>query len=151
MSEHKAQVVWKRKTPTFDYESYNREHVVHYNDEVAVKSSAAAAFKGDPGCVDPEQTLTAAIASCHMLTFLAVASKKRYVVDSYEDEAVGIMENNEDGVLVVARAILRPQAKFSGAKVPSMEELKALHESAHKHCIVANSVKTKVEVIPSIG
>ena len=146
MSEHKAQIIWKRKTPGFDYESYNREHVVHYNDQIAVKASAAAAFKGDPDCVDPEQALTGAIASCHMLTFLAVASKKRYVVDSYEDEAVGIMENNEDGVLVVARAILHPRVTFSGAKVPSAEDLKALHESAHKHCIVANSVKTKVEI-----
>ena len=148
MSEHKAQLSWKRKTESFDYEKYNREHLIIFNDKTTIKASAAAEFKGDPDCVDPEQGLTAALSSCHMLTFLAIASKKRYIVDSYEDEVVGFLEKNEAGIWGVTRVILQPKIRFSGDKVPSQEELKGLHESAHKHCIIANSVLTKVNIKP---
>ncbi len=34
----------------------------------------------------------ASLASCHMLTFLSIACKQKFVLDSYEDEAVGHME-----------------------------------------------------------
>lgn len=146
MSEHKAQVIWGRKTESFDYDSYNREHLLIFNENVKVRASAAAGFKGDVGCVDPEQGLTGALASCHMLTFLAIASKKNYIVDSYQDAAVGFMEKNEAGDLIVSRVVLSPQVKFSGNKIPSAQELQGLHENAHKHCIIANSVLTKVEI-----
>lgn len=146
MSEHKAQVIWGRTTESFDYDSYNREHLLIFNANIKIRASAALGFKGDADCVDPEQGLTGALASCHMLTFLAIASKKRYRVDSYRDAAVGYMEKNEAGALVVARVVLSPQVKFSGDKVPSAEELRGLHESAHKNCIIANSVLTRVEI-----
>lgn len=148
MSEHKAQLSWKRKTESFDYENYNRDHLIQFNDKQNLRASAALGFKGDPECVDPEQGLTAAIASCHMLTFLAIASRKRYTVDSYDDNAVGFMEKNESDMLIVSRVVLSPKVQFSGDKIPSQEDLKGLHESAHKHCIIANSVLTKVEINP---
>jgi organic hydroperoxide reductase OsmC/OhrA len=146
MSEHKAQLNWKRKTESFDYEKYNRDHSIAFNAKTVIKASAAGELKGDPDNVDPEQGLTAALSSCHMLTFLAIASRKRYIIDSYEDEAVGFLEKNEAGVLCVARVILQPKTKFSGDKIPSEEELHALHESAHKYCIIANSVSSKIEI-----
>ncbi|MBN1869778.1 MAG: OsmC family protein [Candidatus Omnitrophica bacterium] len=146
MSEHKADVKWERRTNDFNYDSYNRGHSIIFNDEISIQGSAAAEFKGDPHCANPEQVLTAALSSCHLLTFLAIAAKKRYTVEEYHDEAIGFLEKGEEGRLVVSRAVLQPRAKFSGGKIPSKEELEKLHDSAHKHCAIANSVTTKVEI-----
>jgi organic hydroperoxide reductase OsmC/OhrA len=88
----------------------------------------------------------AALSSCHMLTFLAIASKKGFVVDDYRDEAVGVLEKNAEGRLAVTRVTLRPRIGFSGDRVPSVEEIERMHESAHRGCFIANSVRTEVTV-----
>ena len=146
MSEHKATIEWKRETDNFDYDHYNRRHKIIFNENIVLKASAAEGFKGDPKHVDPEQALVASISSCHMLTFLAISSKKGYIVDEYQDQAVGIMEKDQDGYFIVARATLSPDVRFSGSKIPSAEEINKLHTSAHKYCVIANSVKTVVTV-----
>jgi organic hydroperoxide reductase OsmC/OhrA len=81
-----------------------------------------------------------------MLTFLAVAARKQFVVDSYHDDATGILEKNAEGKLAVTRVTLRPKITFSGEKKPTAEELKILHDQAHRGCFIANSVTTKVTV-----
>jgi organic hydroperoxide reductase OsmC/OhrA len=83
-----------------------------------------------------------------MLTFLAVAARKRLVVDSYEDDASGVMEKNDDGKLAVTRVVLRPRVVFGGERSPSGEELERMHEVAHRECFIANSVKTEVALEP---
>jgi len=94
--------------------------------------------------VDPEEALVAATSSCHMLWFLSLAAKRGFVVDSYVDEAFGVMEKNETGKLAITRITLRPNIQFSGDKVPSAEELKSLHHTAHEECFIANSLKSEV-------
>ena len=91
----------------------------------------------------------AALSSCHMLTFLYVAQKGGYVVDSYADDAVGVMTKNARGKLFVSKISLRPRIAFSGAKQPSAAELADLHHHAHEECYIANSVLTEVVVEPS--
>ncbi|HLF18396.1 MAG TPA: OsmC family protein [Candidatus Omnitrophota bacterium] len=146
MSEHKATIDWKKSTQSFDYETYNREHTWQFDNKVKIDASAAPEYKGKTTHIDPEEALVAAAAGCHMLTFLAIASKKRLVVESYHDEAVGFLEQNEDGQLAVTRIHLHPRISFSGDKKPSQEELQLLHEKAHLHCFIANSIKAHVEV-----
>jgi organic hydroperoxide reductase OsmC/OhrA len=94
--------------------------------------------------VDPEEALVAATSSCHMLWFLSLAAKRGFVVDSYVDEAFGVMEKNQTGKLAITRITLRPDIQFSGDKVPSAEELKSLHHTAHEECFIANSLKSEV-------
>ena len=91
----------------------------------------------------------AALASCHMLTFLALAAGRRFVVDSYSDEAIGFMEKNEKGKLAITRVTLRPKIAFGGEKLPSQEQISKLHELAHEGCFIANSVLTAVAVEPA--
>src|SRR5574337_425774 len=148
MSEHSVTVKWRRTSASFDYESYNRDHSWSFDAGVQVRGSAAPAFRGDPDCVDPEEAYVAALSSCHMLTFLAVASRKRLIVDAYEDNATGFMEKNVHGKLAVTRVVLRPRIRFGGPVVPSRDELTKLHEQAHQGCIIANSVLTTVTVEP---
>jgi len=146
MSEHKATVEWKRGNDIFSYESYSRDHVVRYDNGIQMPGSAAPAFRGNPARVDPESALVAALSSCHMLTFLAIAAKKQLVVDTYCDQAVGFLEKNAKGKLAVTRVILRPKVTFGGTAPPTAEQLGALHERAHAECFIANSVMTEVTV-----
>ena len=146
MSEHKATIEWKRETENSSYESYSRDHVITFDGGVRVPASAAPAYRGNPAHVDPESALVGALSSCHMLTFLAIACKKQFVVDSYRDQAVGFLEKNAKGKLAVTRVVLRPKIIFGGTTLPTPEQLTALHERAHAECFIANSVLTEVTV-----
>ena len=77
MLEHKAKIIWTRTTPDFVYETYNREHHLEFAGGQVVKASAAPEYHGSANCMDPEKALVAAAASCHMLTFLALAARKK--------------------------------------------------------------------------
>ena len=88
----------------------------------------------------------AAIASCHMLTFLWLASKQGFQVDRYDDEAVGMMTKNDSGVPWVSRVSLRPRILWGGEKRPTADDIEHLHHAAHEQCFIANSVKTEIVV-----
>lgn len=146
MSEHKVALEWKRDTEGFSYESYSRDHVLVFEGGARIPASAAPAYRGNRAHVNPEEGLVAALSSCHMLTFLAVAAKKQFVVDQYSDQAVGFLEKNQKGKLAITRVILRPRVTFGGPTPPTPEQITSLHERAHSECFVANSVLTEVTV-----
>ncbi|MBV9329941.1 MAG: OsmC family protein [Alphaproteobacteria bacterium] len=147
MSEHHAGVAWTRTTPTFTYESYDRSHEIRYKDgAVIVGGSAAPAFKGDGTRIDPEEQFVASLSACHMLSFLAIAARKRLTVDSYRDEAIGVLEKGGRGRLQITRVILRPVVQFSDRIEPDV--LARMHHLAHEECFIANSVTTEVSVEP---
>ena len=146
MSVHKVTLEWKRESEKFSYESYNRDHVLVFEGGAQVPASAAPAYRGNPAHVNPEEGLVAALSSCHMLTFLAIAAKKRFVVDRYSDQAVGFLEKNQKGKLAITRVILHPRVAFGGTTLPTPEQIAALHEGAHSECFIANSVTTEVTV-----
>ena len=146
MSEHKVGLEWKRESERFTYDAYNRDHVLTFEGGASVRASAAPAYRGNPALVNPEDALVAALSSCHMLTFLAVAAKKRFIVDRYTDHAVGVLEKNPNGKVAVTRVVLHPRIEFSGPTLPTPKELAELHEQAHGGCFIANSVTTEVTV-----
>jgi len=145
VSEHHAQVAWQRGDAEFDYAAYPREHSWTFDHGINVSASAAPEYRGKAGYVDPEQAFVAALASCHMLSFLAIAARRRLVVNDYRDSAVGILEKNAQGKLALTHVDLRPQVIFDGPP-PTATELTQLHEWAHQECFIANSVLTKVNV-----
>ena len=97
MSQHVVDVSWSRGEPEFTYQSYSRDHTWTFDGGDTVTASANPAYLGSEAAVDPEEAFVAALASCHMLTFLAIAAKKRFVVNTYDDHAVGVMAKNEAG------------------------------------------------------
>ena len=144
MSEHRATVEWQR-SGDFRYESYSRAHTLEF-EGIRVPGNAApgnipATLEPRPG-VDPEQAFVAALSSCHMLWFLHLACREKWIVERYVDTAVGVLEKTW-----VSRVTLRPKVTFSGS-APSAEELHALHHAAHEKCYIANSVKTEVRIEP---
>ncbi len=145
MSVHKAKIEWQLESDSFQYAEYNRNHVWRF-EEAVVEASAAPGFLGDAARVDPEEALVASLSSCHMLTFLALASKKGYQVERYVDEASGVLAKNENGKLAVTRVTLRPVVTFGGERQPDAAALDKMHERSHKECFIANSVLTEVVV-----
>ncbi|WP_325894435.1 OsmC family protein [Grimontia sp. NTOU-MAR1] len=96
--------------------------------------------------IDPEEAFIAAISSCHMMTFLTVAEKQRFTVDSYTDEAIGTLGELENGRTAVTDVVLKPKIVFCGDNQPTSELVAKMHKLAHKHCFIANSVTTKITV-----
>jgi len=144
MAEHHIKLTWEKGDVPFTYNDYPRNHAIAFkNGQESVTASASPAYKGDAGKPDPEDLLVAALSSCHMLSFLAIAAKKKLTVNSYEDDAVGFLEN-DGGKLSIARVILRPKVTID----TDAETLAHIHHLAHEACFIANSVKTQVSVEP---
>src|SRR5262249_36477890 len=148
MSEHKITLTWHRGDKPFEYQKYSRDHTWKFEGGHEMQASAAPAYLGNPKLVDPEEAFVASLSSCHMLTFLAIACKKKFVLDEYSDDAVGVMEKNAEGRLAITRVTLRQRLKFSGDKQPTPQEIDELNHGAHEQCFIANSVKTEVKVEP---
>jgi organic hydroperoxide reductase OsmC/OhrA len=152
MSEHRALIRWKRAGPDFLKGQYSREHTWTFDGGVTVPASPSPSVVpapySNPAHVDPEEAFVAAISSCHMLTYLFVAQRQGFQVDSYDDEAVGIMTKNDQGVPWVSSVTLSPKISYGGAKLPSPTDQERLHHQAHAQCFIANSVKTEVTVRP---
>jgi len=146
MSEHIAELSWKRDSETFGYKDYSRNHSWRFDAGVEIKGSAAQAYLGDPSGVDPEEAFTASLSSCHLLTFLAIASRMKLTLDAYEDRAVGHMEKNEQGKMAITRVDLHPRVTFAPGVEVDKETLDRMHHEAHEHCFIANSVKTEIVV-----
>ena len=150
MSEHHACIHWHREQAKFIDNKYSREHTWKFDGGAEVLASASPqvvpAPYVNPAGVDPEEAFVAALSSCHMLWFLAIAAKKGFVVESYTDQAVGNLGPNEQGKLSITEVRLHPQIVFGGDTSPSDQQLKEMHEEAHHSCFLANSVKAAVIV-----
>jgi len=149
MTEHHARVHWKRTSVDFTYDTYNRAHEMAFKDgAIVLAASSAPEFKGEPDRANPEEAYVAALSSCHMLTFLAICARKKLTVDSYEDDAVGVLERAPSGKLWMARVTLRPLVKFGAGVAVDAVQLGDLHHKSHENCFIANSVTTNVTVEP---
>lgn len=149
MSEHRATIRWQNSGTTLDYDHFSRDHQwVVKEGRLTVPASSAPAYKGNPDVMDPEDALVAALASCHMLTFLAIAARRRLVVLEYSDAAQGWLEPNAEGQLAVTRVELRPVVRFAPGTDLSAGDYGKLHEKAHRGCFIANSVKATVTCLP---
>lgn len=146
MTEHRASISWHRDTDEFDYDTFSRNHLWNLDTGAQIEASSAPEYNGTAGRVDPEKALVAAMASCHMLTFLAIAARRKLPVATYEDSAVGYLEKNLDGKLAVTRATLSPKVTFDPGTEISDEELERLHDTAHRNCFIANSVRAEITV-----
>jgi organic hydroperoxide reductase OsmC/OhrA len=152
MAEHKQHHYtvtcrWDGSTGT-GYEVYTRDHAVTAPPaQTQLKMSSDPAFRGDPTRLNPEQLLVMAASSCQLLSFLAVAARKRLDVVEYEDRAEGFMPE-DDKPIRITRIVLRPRIVVKGA-VDEAAIRKAV-ELGHEQCFIANSLKTEVRVEPEI-
>jgi organic hydroperoxide reductase OsmC/OhrA len=151
MSTYTATIRWTRKDGgDFAKGQYSRAHEWAFDGGLTVPASPSPhivpAPWNDPNGVDPEEAFVASLSSCHMLFFVDFARRAGFVVDSYTDEAEGVLEKRADGKMAMTRVTLRPRVAFSGEKQPSDAEIADLHHRAHDACFIANSVTTEVTV-----
>ena len=150
MSEYKVDISWENSSGEMDYDRYDRNHSWRFSGGVTLTGSAAPEFNGDSSRVDPEAALVASLSSCHMLTFLALAARRRLVVAAYCDTAVGYLEPLPSGHLAMTRVKLKPKVTFAAGTDISPDQFKKLHDRAHEECFIANSVKTDITVDATI-
>lgn len=150
MSIYTAKISWKSDSPeTFANNRYTRGHTWAFDGGIEVPASSSPhvvprfAVKA---AVDPEEALVASAASCHMLTFLYIAATRKFRIDSYEDNAEGLIEKLEDGRQWMSKITLRPRIEWAGEALPSQSEIDEMHHEAHRQCYIANSLKTDVVV-----
>ena len=150
MSTYTAKITWKADTPdTFVKGRYTRGHTWMFDGGTVVPASSSLHAVKVPfsveEAVDPEEALVAAASSCHMLSFLWVASQKGFTAESYEDDAIGEMTTNHQGGQWVSKITLNPTIVWIG-DAPSNEQLASMHHEAHQLCYIANSIKSEVVV-----
>jgi organic hydroperoxide reductase OsmC/OhrA len=154
MPEHLVTISWQRDDAVFSDNRYSRSHLWQFDGGARVLASASPHIVpiplSDPANVDPEEAFIAAISSCHMLWFLSIACKRGFVVESYSDNAVGILTKNNEGKLTVTRVKLRPQVIFAGPNLPDESKFREMHEDAHRECFIANSVRSEVACDPTM-
>jgi len=152
MSEYIAVIEWNRNHEVFTDNKFSRGHRWSFDGGIVLRASASPHVVRRPfsvdNAVDPEEAFVASVSSCHMLTFLFLAAKKQFRVESYRDQAVGVMEMNDRGRLAISLVTLHPEIVFGGDSMPTTDDIMELHHAAHEECFIANSVKSDVRVEP---
>jgi organic hydroperoxide reductase OsmC/OhrA len=152
MAHYTAELTWQRAGADFRNKQYSRRHTLRFDGGLEVPGSSSPAVVpeplSDPFAMDPEEAFVAALASCHLLWFLAIAAEQAFCVEHYRDRPIGTLAVDAVGSLAMTEVILRPAVVFSGEPPPTREQIHALHHAAHRRCFIANSVKTVVRCEP---
>lgn len=141
-----ATVSWHNR-PSDDGD-YSRDHEWTFPGGEVIPASAAVEYGGASTRVGPDEAVVAALSSCHMLTFIAIAEKSNLKVRSYIDRPEGALEENEEGRQAINRVVLRPKVIFETDV--DYDELTRMHGAAHRNCFVANSLRTEVDIEPVV-
>lgn len=151
MATYTAKISWKSDSPeAFAANKYTRGHEWAFDGGITVPGSSSPHSVRLPysieEAVDPEEALVAAASSCHMLTFLWLAGKAGFNIESYSDDAVGELTAMDNGRQWVSRIILDPKIVWVGENKPSPAKLAELHHMAHEQCYIANSIRSEILV-----
>jgi len=151
MSEYFAKIQWRRtENENYIDNKYSRGHTWSFDGGATIQASASPHIVPIPlsveANVDPEEAFVASLSSCHMLFFLSIAATKKYIVDSYTDDAIGVMEKDADGKMAMTKVTLRPKIIFFGENQPNKSQLEKMHHASHQQCFIANSVKTTIDI-----
>lgn len=143
-------LVWtgNRGTGTSGYRDYGRDHTVSVEGAGTLAGSADPTFRGDPRRWNPEQLLVAAIAQCHLLTYLHLCVQAGIVVVGYADEPHGEMVTEPSGAGQFRSVTLRPCVTISDAA--RIDEAVALHDRVGDYCFIARSVNFPIHHAPQV-
>jgi organic hydroperoxide reductase OsmC/OhrA len=131
--------------------NFSRNSAMRAAGKHEVAASSPTAFGGDASRYNPEELMLMSLSQCHMLTYLAVAAKKRITIVGYEDRATGELGIGPHGVagkMSMQKVVLHPHVIV--AKGTDLADANAMHEKAHANCFMANSVNFPVTAEPTI-
>lgn len=139
MAKYSVSIRWEKGS------SNQERYFWHFDNGLEVR---ATPHGGTTDMVDPESAFIASVSSCHMLSLMAIAVKKGYVIKRYEDKAIGALEKNSEGRIAITRVLLQPYIEFAAPNIPDASEVERLHDTAHRNCFIANSVLSEVHIEP---
>ena len=144
-----AKVEWTGNigSGTSSYTAYSRSHTLSADGKTPLACSSAPAFRGDGALYNPEDMLLYSVASCHMLWFLHCCADAGVVVTAYTDHPQGTLVIDADGIGRFTDIKLHPVVTLQNPE--QAEQLAALHDKAHRHCFIANSLNCPVSIIPA--
>ena len=148
---YRAVLQWdgNRGEGTATYAGYGRDYRVLVDGKPVIDGSADPAFRGDPAKLNPEDLFVAAIASCHMLSYLALCAREHLVIVAYEDAAEGLMKEDGKGGGRFEEVVLRPRVTIADRdrRARALE----LHERAHELCFIASSCSIPIRHEATVG
>ena len=146
MSNLSIELNWELGNHELSLGKYKSDHTIKVNN-IFIKCSSAPEYGGNKNKLNPEQTLAAAMSSCHMMTFLALAAKMKWPVIAYQDQAFAYLGKNKKGKMSVNKIELNPKVIFGNDFSVSSEEMKTMQDRSHRYCFIANSLSEEVEIV----
>lgn len=142
--DYTAGIAWtgNRGEGTRTYKGYDRTWEIRTAGKVPVLCSNDPLLGGDPSRHNPEDLLLSALASCHMLWYLHLASNAGIAVSAYEDHPIATGETEASGAGRFLRATLHP--KITVPAGTDLAKADAIHHEIHKYCYIARSVSFPV-------
>ena len=103
--------------------------------------------KGVEGVWSPEHLFTAAVSSCLMTTFLAIAENSKLVFTDFQCGSKGKLEQIE-GKFQMTEVILEPTVVIINEE--DREKAERVLQKSEANCLISNSVHSKITMIPNI-
>ena len=143
---HSIKLKWELGDKKLIPGEYLTDHILILNENVSIQAGSSPDYGGNVENINPEQKLAAAVSSCFMMTFLALAAKMKWPVKNYRDRAISYLGKNNEGRMFVNKIELNPQIIFDDGFNISDDEMHRMKERSHKYCFIANSLSKEVEI-----
>ena len=143
---HSIEIIWDLGDQELSPGNYLTDHKVILNENLTIDGGSSPDYGGSVSNINPEQKLAAAVSSCFMMTFLALAAKMKWPVKNYKDKAISYLGKNNEGRMYVNKIELNPQIIFDNDFTISNDEMQKMKERSHKYCFIANSLSKDVEI-----
>jgi organic hydroperoxide reductase OsmC/OhrA len=147
---YKLKITWTGNTGTgtTDYKSYERSHTISVENKADILASSDPAFRGDSSKYNPEELFLSSLSSCHMLWYLHLCLVAGIIIESYEDNAIGMMEETANGSGKFTEVTLYPIVTVRDTSM--IEKANTLHHEANKMCFIANSCNFEITHKPVV-
>ena len=143
---HSIEIIWDLGDQELSPGKYLTDHKVILNENLTIDGGSSPDYGGSVSNINPEQKLAAAVSSCFMMTFLALAAKMKWPVKNYKDKAISYLGKNNEGRMYVNKIELNPKIIFDNDFTISDDEMHKMKERSHKYCFIANSLSKDVEI-----
>jgi organic hydroperoxide reductase OsmC/OhrA len=127
---------------------FSRDNRMGAEGHPEMPGALPAALGGHNRGYSPEDLLILSLSQCHCLTYLRLAEKNRIAVRRYEDRATGRLGKGASGMTQMVEVVLHPRVTVPRGSDVALAQ--ALHERAHHHCFMANSMNFPVRHEPEI-
>ena len=146
MSEISIDLIWNLDNGKMLPGKYSNQHEIIFTPDIKISGDSAPDWRGSELNTNPEQTLAASLSSCHMMTFLSLAEKMKWLVSGYRDKAIATPGKNSKGLMSVMKIQLNPKVEFSDGFSVYNAEIEKMKERLHRYCFIANALSNDVEV-----